>query len=401
MKGRSGAARDIVQEAVTAATRRPARALLTAMGTILGTGALVATLGLTATTQARISDRFDALKATEVTVSDDSPSAATAAAADRPETALRRLNGVQAVGTLIAAKDPLPVSTLPTDLPAAARRSQDTQVLAISPSLLTAVRASVTDGRPLTTLDQREALPIALIGSAAARTLDLGPVERQPVIFVAGTPLRIAGVIDDPGTRSYLLLSVVVPLTTAKTLAGFRASTVQWTLRTQLGAAQQVGDEAPFAVRPTAPETVAAAVPPDPQTLRGQVEADVRNLYLLLAGLTLLVGAVGIANSALVSVVERTGEIGVRRALGASRTSIVVQFVTESGVLGLVGGIAGAALGIDAVILVAVRSGDTAVLDLQTALLAPLTGALVGLLAGAYPAYRAARITPVQALRSG
>lgn len=394
-----GQLRDALGEALVASTRRPARSALTALGTVLGTGALVATLGLTATAQAQISQRFDALQATEVVLRDDDPAPASLSPARlaEAERSLRRLNGVEVAGTSLTAADPLAVTTVPDR--ASAGPAQETPVLAVSPNLLPAVRASVTDGRPFTTADEEQALPVALVGRAAAQTLDLAPADRQPVIFVAGTPLRVAGIITEAGTRSDLLLSVVVPVATSARLPGFRVSTLGWTARTRLGAARQVGEEAPLAVRPTAPETLIALVPPDPATLRGQVEADVQNLYLLLAGLTLLVGTVSISNSALVSVVERRTEIGVRRALGASRGSIVVQFVLESGTLGFLGGVAGAAVGVDTVVAVSAYREWTATFDPRTALLAPLAGAVVGLLAGAYPAYRAARVTPVEALR--
>ena len=118
-------------------------------------------------------------------------------------------------------------------------------------------------------------------------------------------------------------------------------------------------------------------------------------------GVSLLVGAIGIANVTLVSVIERTGEIGLRRALGATRRHIAMQFLLESSTMGLVGGILGASIGSLVVIGVAAYQDWTPVLDPLVPFAAPLLGALVGLISGTYPAFRAARLEPVEALRSG
>jgi putative ABC transport system permease protein len=115
---------------------------------------------------------------------------------------------------------------------------------------------------------------------------------------------------------------------------------------------------------------------------------------------SLIVGAIGIANVTLVTVMERVGEIGLRRALGASRRQVAGQFLAESTTIGLLGGIVGAALGVVVVVSVAAAKQWTPVLDFRLALGAPVAGALVGLLAGLYPSLRAARMEPADALRS-
>ena len=143
------------------------------------------------------------------------------------------------------------------------------------------------------------------------------------------------------------------------------------------------------------------ASPPEPQRVRDAVQEDLNVLFLILGGVSLLVGAIGIANVTLVSVIERTGEIGLRRALGASRGHIAAQFLLEGGTMGLTGGILGASLGILVVVGVSAYNAWTPVLEPQVPLAAPFAGAVIGVLSGAYPALRASRMEPVDALRAG
>lgn len=166
------------------------------------------------------------------------------------------------------------------------------------------------------------------------------------------------------------------------------------------GAAQLIASQAALALRPQDPGRLDVLAPPDPRQLRKHIEDDITGLLYGLAGLALLVGMIGIANTTLVAVLERRAEIGVRRALGARRRHVAGQFLTESATLGTLGGILGTSLGVLVVVLVSAQREWTTTLDPKLTLPAPIIGAVTGLVAGLQPSWWAARIAPAEALRS-
>jgi ABC-type antimicrobial peptide transport system permease subunit len=171
-------------------------------------------------------------------------------------------------------------------------------------------------------------------------------------------------------------------------------------VETRIGATSLISQQIPPALRPDSVRGLRVAAPSEPKRARDLVQRDLNVLFLMLSGVSLLVGAIGIANVTLVSVIERTGEIGLRRALGAARRHIAFQFLLESAAMGLFGGILGASLGVLVVVGVSAYQSWTPVLDPLVPLAAPLIGGLTGLISGAYPALRAARLEPVEALRA-
>lgn len=178
------------------------------------------------------------------------------------------------------------------------------------------------------------------------------------------------------------------------------AAAVSTATRAMPTASKPTHAEAPEAVVHSAtPELVDAAAPPPPDRLRAAVEGDVDMLFVVLGGIALLAGAIGIANVTLLSVLERAAEIGLRRALGARPRNIAGQFVTESGIVGALGGLLGGTAGLLTTLGVAAAQEWTPVIDLRVVLAAPALGLAVGVVAGVFPAWHAARIEPVEALR--
>ncbi|GIH22727.1 ABC transporter permease [Acrocarpospora phusangensis] len=371
---------DLIAEAVEAVRARP-RTALTALGIALGIAALVATIGLTGTAAAQLSARFDALKATTVTLHGLS----------EDETGevgrVERLNGVVAAGVVSAASGELPTVRASGGPPV------ETVVMSASASALRALNVRPVSGRAYQD-DTDRGRQVALLGDIAARSLGIDHPNTE--ISISGVTYRLIGIVTTPELDSQAPLAAIIPDWASAKRIDFGEP--QLVIKTRLGAAQQVGREAKVALRPQAPDTLPAEIPPDPRHLRAQVETDARDLFLLMAAVSLLVGALSVANTMLIAVLERRHEIGLRRAVGATRGAILTQFLIESGLLGLAGGIVGGIAGLDVVIAVALAKGWTAAISGWVLAAAPLTGLLVGLSAGLHPAVRAGRMEPLTAL---
>lgn len=392
--------RDAVSESTAGVLQRPARAALTSLGTVLGVGSFVAVLGLTATAASQIDGRFSQLAATEVTVHDvarEHTEFEPLAFPDDADQRIEHLNGVEHAGVLwpVQLRSGAQVSSSPV----AGSAGNQIQVVAASSGAVQAAAPTLHEGALFNRWHDRTRQRVALLGVGMADRLGITTLDTQPAVFIGDQAFTVIGIVSDVRRRADLLLSVIVPRSTAQSLWGPPKDGADMLIATRTGAAQQVANEAPVALRPDHPEYLQAVPPPDPKSLRAGVSQDLGQLFLLLAAVCLVIGAVGIANTTLVAVMERTGEIGLRRALGARGRHVMTQFLTESGILGTVGGLIGTSLGVLSVVGVALARDWTPVIQPLTVLAAPVIGLMTGFLAGLYPSWRAARIQPVEALR--
>jgi len=395
-------AKDLGNEALAGLFARPGRMVLTVFGTVIGIAALVATLGLSLTAGNRILGRFDELAATEIVVSvkpgpnGPIPGALPWDAADR----IARLNGVVAAGNLsvVDVKGVLTRTSQVRD--PSGQTAFSLTVEAASPGLFQAIRSELRSGRLPDEGHSARGDRVAVLGPGAALRLGIADVTQQPAIAIGDNRYVVIGILNDVARQPDALGAIIIPEGTARNdfaLSGPDKVVIE----TKIGAATLIAQQAPLALRPDDPAVIKVAAPPEPKRVKDNVQGDLDVLFLLLGGVSLLVGAIGIANVTLVSVIERTGEIGLRRAIGASRWHIAQQFLLESAAMGFVGGIVGASLGTLVVISVSFYQTWTPVMEPAIPLIAPLVGAVIGLVSGLYPALRAARLEPVDALRSG
>ncbi len=408
--------RDGASEAIAGIVQRPGRTALTMLGTILGVGAFVAVLGLTATGAGQISHQFTVLEDTTVSVEDNGPANNVAPPGTNPaigfpagaDAIANHIRGVVAAGVWWPVS--LPEGTdFTASLALSATASQTVNLLAASPGAVRAMGLSIVAGSPLTVYENDTRQHVAIIDTTTAAALGISAARlpSHPAVFVGGIAYTVIGVYSSAQRVVTDESAMLIPENTALADYGNPAPGIgsqqeaQMVIATRTGAARAVARQVAAAELPTDPSRLVVTSPPNPQNLQSEVSADLEGLYLILALISLLIGAVGIANTTLVAVLERTEEIGLRRAVGARPRHIAAQFLAESVTLGTLGGLIGTCVAVGIVVIFAAAKNWTAVLNPLYTLPAPLIGSAVGLLAGAYPALRAARTSPLTALRHG
>lgn len=394
--------RDLAAEALAGILQRPGRSALTMLGAVLGIGTFVAVIGLSETANGQISKQFSVLAATQVTVSDSGAQGAVNPVLDFPANAdadAGRIRGVIAAGVWWQVEFAgAEVSNLP-----AASTSDDLSlpVYAASPGALQASGARLSQGVLYNDFHEAARQDVAVLSAVAAAQLGITSVANQPAIFIQNHPFTVVGIIGSDQRLPQLGLGIAVPESAALQLWGRPSpdAPAEMLIHTRLGAAQVVAGQVAVAIRPDDPGLLSAAAAPAPTTLQHAVTSSLSSLFLALAAVAVVVGAIGIANTTLVSILERVGEIGLRRSLGARPVHVAAQFIAESTTLGLLGGLLGTGIGVLATLAVTVDRDWTAVLAPWVVIAGPVAGAAIGLVAGLYPAVRASTIEPAAALR--
>jgi putative ABC transport system permease protein len=239
-----------------------------------------------------------------------------------------------------------------------------------------------------------------VLGAQAAQVLQMTQVGGHLMVYLGDTWFTVIGVLKPALLDPTLDSTVFISLPVAERLFRTQPSPSEIYVRANQNDVVRVSNLLAATADPQNADGVDVNRPSDALKARAAAEGQFTTLLLGLGAVALLVGAIGIANIMLISVLERRGEIGLRRALGATRRHISIQFLAESALLAAIGGIIGLALGAGATAVYALSRNEPFVVPVYALVAAPAAGFVIGAIAGLYPAAKAARLSPTEALRA-
>jgi putative ABC transport system permease protein len=386
---------DLVRLASAGPRTRRLRAALSSLGIAIGVAAIVAVLGLSASSQAGLLNEIDQLGTNLLTVSNGQ--SFTGRIAELPTSApamIGRIGGVQQVQSTaaVASANAYRNPYIP---------SGDTNGLTVQAAglnLLPVIATAVAQGRYLTAATARE--PVAVLGASAAQRLGIDRIYPGERIWVGGQWFYVDGILKPAVLASAIDSSVLVGYPAAETYLVFDGHPSTIYLRAQNDRVNAVDDVLAATANPENPSQVNVSQPSAALVAQAETKSALNGLFLGLGAVALLVGAIGIANIMVISVLERRSEIGLRRALGATRNQIRTQFLSEATLLACLGGLMGVALGVAFTSVYALTNQWAIVIPAEAWLGGTAVSLVIGAVAGLIPALRAARLSPTEALWS-
>jgi putative ABC transport system permease protein len=381
--------------AVLGLSARPARAVLSAVGVALGIATMVAVLGIASSSRAQLVAQIDALGTNLLTVTPGQSESGQAATLPPQAPAMVArigpVTGVSAIGDVNA-------NVYRNDRISTANTNAIT-VYSAGTGLLRTLQGRMAQGTFLDAATTR--YPAVVLGADAAAALGVDRTDGTDQVWLGQRWFTVIGIMRPVPLVPDLDRTALIGYPVAQRLLHATAAPVQVYVRASPASIAAVAAVLAATADPAAPQDVSVANPVTALTARADASAAFGGLFLALGAIALLVGGIGIANVMVIAVLERRGEIGLRRALGARRLHVAVQFAAEATVLAGGGGLAGAVLGGFATTVYAEARHWDAVVPVPVLLGAAGVAVATGALAGLYPAWRAARLVPSEALRLG
>ncbi len=388
---------DVLGQAVSGLTSRKLRTALTALGISIGIASLISIQGITEANQADARAEIDALGSDFLYITPGTGITEDAVLLpDAPAMLDTHLTDLEYVAALY----PVDARARRNELIPEAQTGGVTvsAVTSADLDLLEPVNGSVDLGRfhDPTSVE----VPSVVLGSLAAERLGIRHLTGHPTINISGTNFSVIGVLDEFETlNTDLNRTAIIGLTVAVEL--FETADNPGAIYAQVRPEQldEVRDLIPAQANPFAPGEVAVSRPTEALEIREVIDETFARILQALALIVLAVGGIGIANIMVISVIERRGEIGLRRSLGATRRHIASQFIVESTVLSLLGGVLGVAIGVAIVIGYARYKDFQAIIPWFWLTIGVAAAFALGAIAGLYPAWRASRLDPAEAVR--
>ncbi|TMR88792.1 ABC transporter permease [Nonomuraea basaltis] len=385
---------DLARTAVVGLRTRRMRAALSALGIAIGVAAMVAVMGLSASSQAGLLAEIDKLGTNLLTIAPGQTMGGSDAKLPYDAPAMiARIGPVETVQHTGKTKaDAFRNPYIPSI------NTNALTVNAASLDLPAAVRATVAQGRYLNAATAEQ--PVAVLGSAAAGRLGIARIHPGARIWVGGQWFYVAGILDPAALAPEIDSSVLIGYPAARKYLHFDGHPSTVYVRAQTDQVEAVQKVLAATANPEHAGEVSVSRPSAALVARAAARSALNGLFLGLGAVALLVGGIGVANTMVISVLERRSEIGLRRSLGATRGHIRLQFLSEAILLAALGGAAGVAMGAIATAIYAAVKGWATVIP-PLAWLGGLGAAIaIGAIAGLLPALRAARMQPTEALRT-
>jgi putative ABC transport system permease protein len=385
---------DLARVASVGLRTRRIRAALSALGIAIGVAAIVAVLGLSASSQAGLLAEIDKLGTNLLTVANGQTLFGQAA-----ELPLQAPGMIARIGPVQQAQETGSIDANVYKSPfIPSANTNALSVQAASLELPRAVGATLAEGSYLNAASAHE--PVAVLGAQAAQLLGIDRLYEGERVWLGGMWFYLAGILKPAILAPEIDNSVLVGFPAAKDYLEFDGHPTTIYVRTVTSQIAAVQPVLAASANPESPNEVDVSRPSVALTARAEARGALNSLFLGLGAVSLLVGALGVANIMLIGVLERRSEIGLRRSLGATKGQIRTQFLTEAILLALLGGTAGVAAGAISTVVYASTKHWTAVVPASAWAGGLGAAVLIGAVAGLLPAIRAARLSPTEALRT-